>query len=232
MLLTMIQEATARNDRKQETEAQDAAGDPGPERSRWDGPHAEIVSDDAEEFEEQQTGVQLSYTLKEQEVYNFLNSAEARERSKKKYFLDILCIVFLFALYSFNCVYSKRFDVPMFCLIVAVSVILSYYLRKLRPRMKSRADAGVLAGETVRMTVYPDYILLGEQEIPMDGTWERVVTESMIALFPLKKDEYSECPIFLPLRCMEPAILPEVQAMLFAGTRRVAADKGPAFYTE
>ena len=223
MLRTMIQEATARNERKQETEAQDAAGDPGPERSSWDGcPHAEIVSDDAEEFEEQQTGVQLSYTLKEQEIYDFLNSAEAREKSKKKDLTDIFCIILLFALYIFNCEYSKRFDLPMFCLIAAVSVVLSYYLRRVRPRMKSRADAEVIAGEAVQMTVYPDYILLGEQEIPLDGTWERVVTESMIALFPQKKDEYTERRIFLPLRCMEPAILPEVQAMLFAGTHPAA----------
>ena len=222
MLFTMIQEATARNERKQETEAQDAAGDPGPERSSWEGPHAAIVSDDAEEFEEQQTGVQLSYTLKEEEIYEFLNSAEAREKSKKKYFTDIFCIILLFVLYIVNCVYSKRFDVPMFGLIVAVSVVLSYYLRRLRPRMKSRMDAETLAGEAVRMTVYPDYLLFGEQEIPLDGTWERVVTEHMIALFPQKKDEYIERPIFLPMRCMEPSILPEVQAMLFAGTHPAA----------
>lgn len=222
MLLTMIQDATARNERKKETEAQDSAGDPGPERSSFDGPHAAIVSDDAEEFEEQQTGVQLSYTLKEEEIYEFLNSAEAREKGKKKYFLDILCIVLLFVLYITDCLYSKRFDLPMFCLVAAVSVFLSYYLRRLRPRMKSREQAGMLAGEAVQMTVYPDYILLGEQEIPLDGTWERVVTESMIALFPLKKDEDAEKSILLPLRCMEPSILPEVQAMLFAGTHPAA----------
>ena len=56
----------------------------------------------------------------------------------------------------------------------------------------------------------------GEWEIPLDGSCLRVEYKNMILLFPAKKKHM----VILPLRCVEPGVLPEVQAMLVSGTHR------------
>ena len=73
-------------------------------------------------------------------------------------------------------------------------------------------------GHEVRMKIYPDHIEMGQVEkkweIPLDGTTERAVFKNLMILYIGSKNM-----VILPLRCVEPTVLPEVQAMIFAGTQ-------------
>ena len=50
----------------------------------WDGSEAEIVVDDeSEEYEEENTGIKIKYTLKPEEIREFVQSSEGYEKNKK-----------------------------------------------------------------------------------------------------------------------------------------------------
>lgn len=94
-------------------------------------------------------------------------------------------------------------------LIVVVWVIPELGLRHQARRM---AD-----GKEFALEVFPDAITVehngSEWEIPLDGeATDSAQYGNLLVLFHQKK------MVILPLRCVEPAVLPEIQAMIVAGT--------------
>ena len=94
-------------------------------------------------------------------------------------------------------------------LIVVVWVIPELGLRHQARRM---AD-----GKEFALEVFPDAITVehngAEWEIPLDGeATDSAQYGNLLVLFHQKK------MVILPLRCVEPAVLPEIQAMIVAGT--------------
>ena len=59
-------------------------------------------------------------------------------------------------------------------------------------------------------------------EIPLDGTCEMEEYKNMILLFPAGKNAM----VILPLRSVEPSVLPEVQGMLLSGTSKRETEEG------
>ncbi len=74
--------------------------------------------------------------------------------------------------------------------------------------------------EEIQMEIYPSMIEMGKHNnkwiIPLDGT---VTCKKINNMFVLQTDK-SHITI-LPLRCIEPSVLPDVEAMILSGTNQV-----------
>lgn len=184
----------------------------------WDGSEAELVADeDAAEYEEQNTGIQLKFTLRPGEIYTALMKLQYTQRrillSAVAVVLGLISATLSFVNYAEQGG-SQNALLGGACLAV-IFVIL--WTPAARNRSRSRELSG---GTEIQMTVYPDHVEMGrgesQWEFPLDGTCERMVLRDLILLYI-----GGENTVILPIRCMEPAVLPEVQAMLYAGTRPV-----------
>lgn len=195
----------------------DGTGTEGPEQERveWDGSEAELVADEgAAEYEEYNTGIALRYTLKEQEIFPVLVKTQYTQR---RIALSVLAGVLGLVLGVYYLVQGAAgrgefTGLGIVCLLL-VALVVPSPLYHLRSSAKAAAD-----GREIQIRIYPDHFELGSrpgEEIPLDGTVKRLSVKGLIVLYIGKQ------LVILPLRCIEPAVLPEVQAMLFAGTQPV-----------
>ncbi|HEX3025988.1 MAG TPA: hypothetical protein VHR42_01990 [Clostridia bacterium] len=180
----------------------------------WDGSEAELVADeDAAEYEEQNTGIQLKYVLKSQEIFRVLFKTQM---TPKRTALTVTAALLGVALGVYFLIRTVNGDhiagsPGAICLILA-GIILASPVLHIRSQAKNSEN-----GKEIRMKIYPDHIQMGRGEggweIPLDGTVVRNVLKGLI-FFYIDGNRL----VILPLRCVEPSVLPEVQAMIFAGT--------------
>jgi hypothetical protein len=185
---------------------------------------SKLVSAENQEFGEQQTGIELSYVLKEEEIYECLKRSSYLHMNKKTSILvmaglAVLAIVFLaigistyrrlFYFYAASC-----------ATLIVVLGVFPYQSNKARAR--ASAD-----GHTIRMTIYPDHIQVGRGvkrwDIPLDGSAEYAQIDNMLVLYVAEKDDpkrkLGQKMVIIPMRCIKPRILPDVQAIIIAGTK-------------
>lgn len=188
------------------------------EQVEWDGSEAELVADeDAAEYEEQSTGIQLKFTLQPGEIYAALMKMQYTSRRVAMTAAVVALGVLSAALSFYNVSRLHEGTSIVFGVICLLLVALILWM----PAARSRSRAKSLAtGKEVLMTVYPDHVEMGagetEWEFPLDGTCGRSVVRNLLLLYI-----DGESTVILPLRCIEPAVYPEVQAMLYAGTRPI-----------
>ena len=101
-------------------------------------------------------------------------------------------------------------------LLIAVIWIVPY--QGIKKKARRTAD-----GKEIKLSIYPDVIEIGEGngywEIPLDGACEWSRQSNMIFLYASKGRI-----LILPLRSVEPAVLPEVEAMIMAGAQKREED--------
>lgn len=202
------------------------SGDGTPERSPTprgsSANQSELVSDGAEAFEEQQTGVAVSYELKEHEIYQCLKREEI-SRTKGVHFISAGMLLIAAVLCILSGIATKNTMQYIFavCWLGLAATFLVWPLRNLRTIAKNSAS-----GSKVHLKIYPDHIEAesskNQMEIPLDGTSECARVQDTIALFLPNKDQSdTRIPrlLILPLRCIDEGVLPDVEAMILAGTR-------------
>ncbi|HAH79392.1 MAG TPA: hypothetical protein DCL64_07755 [Ruminococcaceae bacterium] len=219
MMSSYTREKT-RNSESPERDAQ-PADDGHPERSG--APRAQMVPDDARAYEEQHTGIRISYRLKEDEVYECLRRIlKAKAGGGRPAAARAALLVAAAALGAAG---GGSGSGVLYALaaVCAVCAALSALFPLRADRRLAREYAGNAA---IRMRVYPDRIQLARdgrvREIPLDGTSECAQIGDMLALYvrdPQAPGGLGRRLVVLPLRCVDPSALPEVQAMIFAGTR-------------
>jgi len=186
------------------------------EQVKWDGSEAELVADDsAAEYEEQQTGIKLKYSLSSKEIfYALIKTQYTPTRIALSVTAAILCVVTAVVFL----VRMSLFGDPTGGLLAVVCAILFLIIigmpaARIQLRSKKLAD-----GNEIKMKIYPDHIQMGlaerQWEIPLDGTSERTIFRNLMILYIVGGKDM----VILPLRCVEPTVLPEVQAMIFSGT--------------
>jgi hypothetical protein len=189
---------------------------PWPESKRiyWDGSEAELVSDDtALSFEEQHTGIMLKYTLTSSEIFKALIKTQytfSRKMSSAFAVILSLCLA-VFFITKTNTADSVRYvSLASVCFLTALVVSLIPSIMIKLHSMK------IADGKEINMKIYPDHIQMNvgttNWEIPLDGTCESVRVGNLIVIYI--KDSF----VILPLRCVEPSVMAEVQAMIVAGT--------------
>lgn len=196
-----------------ETEEQDLQ-----EKVEWDGSEAELVPDeDAEKFEDNFAGIKLNYVLRQDEIYDALRSSKGYRSAKKRLVAEsvIACVMsgIFFAMFAVQMNWLTLLFAILCLLLAGVIWPAAWYnLRKNAKRLTS--------GQEVQMEIYPALIEMGKNEqkwlIPLDGT---INCKRTNGLFVLQTDA-SHITI-LPMRCIEPSVLPDVEAMIISGTNQV-----------
>jgi hypothetical protein len=173
-----------------------------------------LVPDESEAYEEQQTGIELSYVLKEEEIYECLKYSSRLRGNQRGFFLAIIGPAVLAVLFLAAGAFTYRGSFYFCAALCAVFVILFFVFSDRKNISKARMAAD---GHPVRMAIYPDRIEVDRKDglwkIPMDGAAEFAQIKDLFVLF------VEENVLMIPKRCIKPRILPDVQAMIVAGTR-------------
>lgn len=201
----------------QEREKKQAEAGQEEEKVTWDGTEVELVADhDAADYEEEFTGLKIRYMLTEEDLYACLKASNPFKTSGVRAgvqtaVLSLFGILFFvtYFLESPRQISSLVFGAICFALIAAIWIVPYGAL-------KSRAK-GMVTGKTVVAEIFPDEIQIGEGEgawtIPLDGTsWFQELEDLFVIRTPQNR-----LAVF-PIRSIEPAMLPEIQAMLMSGT--------------
>lgn len=186
------------------------------ESIEWDGSQAQLVMDDTAEYEEVQTGIKLSYVLKKKEIlYGLQRAGYIRTTGVRA---AVMTVVMALVSAAFVVAYqnNKNPNHLVFAVLSAILIVVILVVPwvGLNNQAKRLAD-----GHVVNMEVYPDSIVMGsgegKWEIPLDGSVSRIEYKNLLIL-----DAKPDQMVILPLRCVEPAVLPEVEAMIVAGTQK------------
>ena len=187
----------------------------------WDGTDAEFVEDeDAAEYEQAQTGIRLGCSLRPEEVMTALNRSGFSKTLGRRAVVDAvllgaLAVLFFVQHFFFQVGQALFFGVVALICLGLVFLVPYFGRKKMTQRILSDPHSAKLD-----CVIYPDSVVLGSGEgrweIPLDGTCRMETYKKMLLLFPAGQREM----VILPLRCIELSVLPEVQAILEAGTAR------------
>ena len=191
------------------------------EEIEWDGSEAEMVPDeDAEEFEEDHTAIKLSYTLRTREWYLGLLAQKLPKR--KRALLWLLRIVLL--LLAAAAFWGAAQGSAAVLIVLGILLLLGFcatgipYLW-ISHLAKTRTDK---APYTLKL--YPEELEVAhggeERTLPLDGTCTLERAHGLLLLYSGIRYIEKSPLLILPLRSVEPGMLPDVEAVLCAGTRR------------
>ena len=184
------------------------------ESIEWDGSEAELVADDAAEYEEQQTGIKLSYILRQEEILESLKQSGFCKTTGTRAVAEIVILAILTVVFIVTYILQKDTNSLVFGVISLLLIAIIWIVPQ--QGMKRRAKE-LVDGKEIHMEIYPDSIVMGEGEgrweIPLDGTAECEQANNLLLI------SFESRTIILPLRCVEPSVLSEVQAMIISGTQ-------------
>lgn len=195
-----------------------------PEHPRPDCREAVLVSDENKEYEDQQTGIKLSYVLNEDEIYECLKQSESLHENKR--FLIFFMIIFAVSAIALFIAGAHTYR-TFFYGYAACCAAFSAVFGAIAYRSNRRKTCFYVDGCSIRLTVYPDRIQVesatGQWEIPMNGSAKYAQIEKMMVLYVQEESSPGKKAVskmlILPTRCIKPRLLADVQAIIVAGTR-------------
>ncbi len=176
----------------------------------------QIVADDEfEEYEEEKTGIKISYKLKPEEVYsvirrvgNFKDAIKTQQRQTLIH-AGILGIMIAIFLIMRNPYYFWFALLPIFAILM-IWCVPFFGVR----RILSKA----FNNKPITLEVFPDEIDIIQggvkKEIVLDDSYESEEYDDIIVV---TKDDIIK--LMLPLRAVEPEFRAEVQAIILAGIK-------------
>jgi len=190
---------------------------PHDENPGWDGSESELVADDdAEEYEIPETGIRISYSLTEDEMYKCLYHSKLYKTKGQRAVLQTAVfaaagMIFLLTYFLTNSqynVYNLFFGILCFFMIAAIWLVPYIHMKKLAAIM---AD-----GKTVEAEIYPTHIDIGKDDgawtVELDGKAEIAEFDGIIMIYD---DDRS---LAVPERVIEPEVYNEIKAILLSGT--------------
>lgn len=181
----------------------------------WDGTESEFIEDDdAAAYEEKYTGIKLNYVLKANEIFSCLKNFSEYKQKRKKVIVQTIILILL--IISFFVSFFKHEETSS--IVLGSLCIIMLAVIWVVPDLIIRNHAKQLArGDNICVEIFPDEIVIGndksEKTILLDGTCKYVEFNNMFIIFPPK-----EGMVIIPIRAVEPDFLPDVEAMLLAGT--------------
>ena len=187
------------------------------ENPQWDGSESELVADDdAEDYEIPETGIKISYSLTEDEMYRCLYHSQMYKTTGKRAVAQttvfaLAGVAFLLAYFMTNSQYNAYnlfFGILCFVMIVLVWTVPYFHMKSLA---KVMAD-----GKTVEAEIYPTHIDIGKDDgawsVELDGKAEIAEFDGIIMIYD---DDRS---FAIPERVIEPEVYNEIKAILLSGT--------------
>lgn len=188
------------------------------------GTESVFVSEEADEYGNEQTGIKVTYVLTKKEIYECLKAAGTIKTGGKPFiFMHSVFTAFAIAFL----VYGKIVDRASFFFLAAIFISIIVVFGVFPVRINHiRADSSA-DGHEICVRIYPRHIEVGrglnKLNIPLDGTAESAKVANMIVLIINDKDDpkgkKGSKMVILPLRCLDPVLLPDVQAAIFSGTK-------------
>ncbi|MBR0423144.1 MAG: hypothetical protein IJJ04_00665 [Clostridia bacterium] len=174
-----------------------------------------VLDDEAEEYEEEATGIKIKYKLTGDEVKNFIKHSESYKRNKeaqKKHTIIQLVVFLAMIVLGFISGSKYYFWIAAFPL-VALFFIWFVPVVSVKSIIKK-----ILLEKEITVEIFPDKIEVckdgTEREIPLDGTCECSEYDNLISISSLEGNS-----IIIPLRAIESDFRAEVQAMIMAGSK-------------
>lgn len=186
--------------------------EPDPE---WDGSESEFVEDDdAQVYDESYSGINLSYSLKADEIEKCLTHCNYE---KKSFWVGLIRTIFvIFAFLTCTGLFFHSGNIAF--LFLGLLLTLLFILSTLFPKIEAKVRAKRLAfNSKIDVDIFPEEIeinLSGKKwVIKLDGSAGFEEFDGFWILFlPQNK-------IFvIPTRAIEPDLLAEIQAMIISGT--------------
>lgn len=182
----------------------------------WDGTESELIMDNHdEEYEEKMAGIKLKYTLLEKEIINIFKYTEGYKKNLKlqKIHTAVQTVLFFVLLILWRNLGSTYYLIlSLFPLTAVMAIWIAPLLS-----MKSLAKK-LSSGEELNVEVFPDKILVdskrSHREILLDGTSECEQMGGVIIVRPKEGNM-----VLIPIRSIEPEFLPDIQAMILAGSQ-------------
>lgn len=189
------------------------------ENSVWDGSESEFVEDDeAAVYEEKYTGIKLNYELKTDEIFNCLKNFSDYKRKNKKVIVETILLAIVFIGFLLSGIFRNDISGYIFSVISALLIAVIWVVPNLI--IKSNAKEISRLGD-IYVEIYPDEIIIGnngiEKSIDLDGNSMFAVTDDLYVIIPPKGNM-----VIIPIRAIEPDFLPDVEAMLMAGTSPIS----------
>lgn len=184
----------------------------------WDGSEAVLVADeDAADYEDELTGIKITYHLTEEDLYACLKSSGVFRTTGGRavgetVLLAVFGVIFLLSYFLAEVHNPSNLWFAGLCAAVIAAVWLVPFF-SLRSRARQQANARPIQAE-----FFPDEIHVGKGEgawtIPLDGSCYFERLEGLLTILTPEGRMAA-----FPLRSIEPAVLPEVEAILMAGTQ-------------
>lgn len=188
------------------------------ENPEWDGSEAEFVEDDeSPDYEIPETGIKLSYSLTQEEMYKCLyNSNIFKTKGARaviqSIILAIAAVVFFvtyFATESSYNSYNLFFGIICFAMIAVIWIVPHLHLKSMAKMM---AD-----GKIIELEIYPTRLDIGRDDgawtIELDGTSEISEFDNIFMIYTQKGQSFA-----IPKRVIEPELYNDVKAILLSGT--------------
>lgn len=190
------------------------------EKNVWYGSESLFVEDDdATEYEEQYSGIKFSFSLKDRELISCLKHCGWNTNL----FIFGTAIFLLLDIFTLIIFILKKDRICFFEFIFAILISVFWILSILPSFLIRLAYQKSLIGQNLDLEIYPDSIIIKknnfEQKIPLDGSCKYEDFEDMFLIFLKDKKVF-----IIPKRVIEPDLLPDVEAMLIAGTKPVGKD--------
>ncbi len=173
-----------------------------------------VVDDESEDYEHENTGIKIKYSLKPDEVEDFIQQSEgfAKNRKEQKKHTVIQVIVFAIML-GLGFLSTNKYY-----MLLALFPIISLLFIWIAPYVGVKKLVGdILKNNDYSVEIFPDKIEVTsggiDREIPLDGTCQSSEFENMFFIFSEKGLD-----LIIPLRAVEEDFKADVQAMLVAGT--------------
>ncbi len=187
--------------------------------NQWDGSESTLVADDdAEQYEIPETGIKLSFSLTQEEMYKCLKKSDMYKTKGVRAIVQTL--IFVSASLSFLVAYIKLDDEfksmnLFFCIFCAVMTVLIWTVPYFHLKYLSKKMAD---GKTVNAEIYQERIDIGSGSgawsIELDGSSELAEFDNMFMICTPKDQSFA-----IPQRIIEPELLNDVKAILYSGTK-------------
>lgn len=202
-------------DEKLESDNVQQSNESDEDSSVWDGSESEFVEDDdAEVFEEKYTGIKLNYELKSDEIFTCLKNFSEYKKNNKKIIVETVFLSIVFVGFLLSGIFKNDINGYIFSVISVLLIVIIWTV----PNMiiKNHARELTKSGE-YSVEIYPDEIVIInndiERIIKLDGKSVFANEENLFIIIPPKGGI-----LIIPVRAIEPDFLPDVEAMLMAGT--------------
>lgn len=182
---------------------------------KWDGSETKFVPDeDANEYEDQYSGIKLEYVLTKDEIKNCIKKVNFKKGISVRNLVETVLLIIAFVIFIISFfIYGGMLNL----ILGTISLLVITSIWTIPKIILKNNTLSSLYDKNYFIEIYPDEIIIEKENnekllIPMDQTSEYEEFNDLIIVYTKDK---KILPI--PLRSIEPSVLGDVQAIIVTG---------------